>query len=595
MVKKVDIISYFIILWFCLSLSAQVIVEQSSSELFHFDSTGKLLYQKDELGNRIPDFSYVGYHSGEKSIPDVPVVISLEAKPNDNTEHIQEALDRLGKIPPNKNGIRGALLLKKGVYKVRGELTISCGGIVLRGEGNTVNGTTIIATGYDNEIYKRTLISIGDKSNTPSIDENSKQAIIDNYVPIGSNTFEIESSFGYKPGDQIVIYRPSIAEWITYIGCDKIEPRWREISDIHWIKEGNAPGFYFRRVNLDRDTIFKRNTESWKQFVKRVPLSLDSKKLNTTRQWKAGDYDFYFERCITKIEGNRINIDIPLVHSLDKTFGGGAIYLSNVTLPISEVGVEDLRLVSEFAEPIENFPYGNPNRKETSEQHSWQGIHIKNNTENVWVRNITGNYFGFSLVSASGKRATIQDCLNLGHASKITGGRRYSFMVEGQLNLVQRCIAFEGRHEFVTQKKTSGPNVFVDCIGLNSKNSSGPHHRYSVGTLYDNVKSEKSMESRFRGNSGSGHGWSGTQTCFYNCIAPEFKVEAPPGGISWVIGSGKQDEKDIRVKPNSLYYQQVLDRLGKEALNRLTTKKWLYHVGEYQWTEEQLEAENKKL
>jgi len=187
------------------------------------------------------------------------------------------------------------------------------------------------------------------------------------------------------------------------------------------------------------------------------------------------------------------------------------------------------------------------------------------------------------LVSASGKHATVQDCANLGHASKITGGRRYPFMIDGQLNLVQRCMTVEGRHEFVNQARTCGPNVFVDCVGYKSKSSAGPHHRYSVGNLYDNVKTGNGMESRFRGNSGTGHGWAGTQTCFYNCVAQKFMVKAPPGGISWVIGSGKQDEKDIRVTPASLYYQQVQDRLGISALDRLTTKDRMESLGKYKW------------
>jgi len=133
--------------------------------------------------------------------------------------------------------------------------------------------------------------------------------------------------------------------------------------------------------------------------------------------------------------------------------------------------------------------------------------------------------------------------------------------------------------------------VFVDCIGFNSKQHAGPHHRYSVGTLYDNVKSEEPMESRFRGNSGTGHGWAGTQTCFYNCVAPKFLVEVPPAGISWVIGSGSEDEKDKRVEPASLYYQQVIDRLGMEGLNRLTTKEQFDQIGEYHWVEKRLSNE----
>lgn len=164
-------------------------------------------------------------------------------------------------------------------------------------------------------------------------------------------------------------------------------------------------------------------------------------------------------------------------------------------------------------------------------------------------------------------------------------------MIDGQLNLVQRCLSCDGRHEFVTQERTAGPNVFVDCVGFDTKSSAGPHHRYSVGILFDNVKSERGMESRFRGNSGTGHGWAGTQTCFYNCAAPEFDVEAPPGGVSWVIGSGKSDEEGTRVTPASLYYQQVQDRLGKAALGKLVTEEQQNHLGEYRWVKERLKNE----
>jgi hypothetical protein len=206
---------------------------------------------------------------------------------------------------------------------------------------------------------------------------------------------------------------------------------------------------------------------------------------------------------------------------------------------------------------------------------------------------VTGHYFGWSVVSASGTRATVQDCVSLGHASRITGGRRYPFMIDGQLNLVQRCMTFDGRHEFVTQARTAGPNVFVDCLGRQSKSGSGPHHRYSVGTLFDNVKSERGMESRFRGNSGTGHGWAGTQTCFYNCVAPGFAVKAPPGGISWVLGSGPADAEGIRLKPLSLYYRQVEERLGKAAVTHLATAEQRETMGDYTWVAARLAEEER--
>jgi len=586
----------------------KTIIAQGTSTVCRLDSSGELIYYKDEKGNRLPDFSHAGYHSGEKAIPDVGVKISLEPSSGDDTKRIQNALDKIGTLPLDNNGHRGSLLLKRGVYRVEGSLRISHSGVVLHGEGDGPDGTIIIATGYDDPKYQRTLITVGPRSdniethtlhgyleNDVKLVNSSRQEIVDNYVPVGSHSFKVKSASDYKPGDRIVVHRPSTAEWIGAIGCDQLKSKWAKVLNVRWVKDGDTPGFYYQRPgSYSKYCLLLKPNESWDDFVKRVPLSADGKKFDFTQQWQAGDYDFYFERRITGIDGNRITIDAPIVHPIEQEFGGGAIYHYDTPERVTEVGIENLRLVSEFAPPIPGHPYGDPKETSKAENHAWHGIKLTQNTENTWVRNITGNYFGWSLISVSGKRGTVQDCVNLGHASKIIGARRYSFMINGQLNLVQRCITYEGRHEFVTQQKTAGPNVFVDCLGINSKENAGSHHRYSVGTLFDNVKSEMPMESRFRGNSGTGHGWAAAQTCFYNCIAPEFIVEAPPGGISWVIGSAKSDDESARVLPASLYYQQVQDRLGKSALDRLATAAQRKHLGKYLWAKQRINTEYAK-
>jgi hypothetical protein len=591
------------------NLKAETIVERGTSKLFRLGPSGKLVLVKDAKGNCLPDFSHVGYHSGERAIPHVPVKMTLQPSPGDDSQRIQDALDKLGTLPLGTSGRRGALLLKRGVYRVQGELVISHSGIVLRGEGNGPGGTIIVASGYDDPRYRRALITV--TSNSDDLEDqirhgypaekreratSARQSIVEAYVPVGSQSFEVKSTSDFHPGDRIVVHRPSTAQWIHDIGCDRLEPKWSEIQNERWVKSGEAPGFYFQRAgSYSKYGVLKKRDESWDAFVKRVPLSEDGKTFNLTRQWEPGDYDFRFERRITQVEGNRITIDVPLVHSMDRKYGGGEVYHDETPGRVTEVGIENLRLVSEFAAPIPGHPFGDPKVTTQAENHAWHGIQLKRNTENTWVRDVTGNFFGWSLVSASGRRATIQDCVNLGHASRITGGRRYPFMINGQLNLMQRCLTYDGRHEFVTQQGTAGPNVFVDCVGFNSKASAGPHHRYSVGTLFDNVKSEKPMESRFRGNSGTGHGWAGAQTCFYNCVAPGFEVEAPPGGISWVIGSGESDEEGARVLPSSLYYQQVRNRLGKAALDRLATEEHRKQMGEYLWVEERLKNERRSV
>ncbi|MFU8780554.1 MAG: hypothetical protein ACNA71_05960 [Kiritimatiellia bacterium] len=567
--------------------AGQVIREQGSSRAVQVGANGRLEYHHDERGNRLPDFSYVGYHAGERPIPDVPVVIRLEPQDGDDTDRIQAAIDMLGRREPGADGFRGALLLTRGVYHVRGTLAINTSGIVLRGEGSGPDGTLLVAAGFGDPQYKRTLITVGNEVQ-PAVVRDSRSDITDDYVPIGAHRFSVTSAQGYHIGDRILLHRPSTAEWISLIGCDRLQPRWTRVRDLRWVQEGPNPGLYFQRSGISHpQRIPKEPDETWEAFKERVPLSSDGGQLNVTQQWQPGEYDFYFERVITGIDGNRITIDAPVVHALDKQYGGGAIFLYRTPGRVREVGIEHLRIFSEFAAPIAGHPFGDPKRAaRPSENHGWNAIRLSRNTENTWVRNITAKYFGWSVVSAVGTRATIQDSVSLGQASRVQGGRRYPFMISGQMNLVQRCVTYGGRHEFVTQARTAGPNVFVDCIGKDSRQSAGPHHRYSIGTLFDNVKSERSMESRFRGNSGTGHGWAGTQTVFFNCIAPDFLVGAPPGGISWVIGSAGTYSPDKRVSPASLYYQQVRDRLGAAGLQYLLSRHQIEgRLGTFAWVE----------
>ena len=68
---------------------------RGACNLYHLDPSGELVYSKDPKGNRLPDFSHVGYHSGEKAIPHVPVKITLESSEGDDTKRIQDALDKI--------------------------------------------------------------------------------------------------------------------------------------------------------------------------------------------------------------------------------------------------------------------------------------------------------------------------------------------------------------------------------------------------------------------------------------------------------------------------------------------------------------------
>src|SRR5215213_8983207 len=103
---------------------------------------GSLKYIPDAQGNIIPDFSRVGYYQGDKPLPSIPVVKTISPSA-DAQQTIQAAIEEVSAMPLNKDGFRGAILLKKGTYEIPGTLLIRASGIVLRGEGDA---TKLVAT-----------------------------------------------------------------------------------------------------------------------------------------------------------------------------------------------------------------------------------------------------------------------------------------------------------------------------------------------------------------------------------------------------------------------------------------------------------------
>jgi len=472
------------------------------------ETNGKLVYYPDSRGDRIPDFSKVGYHKGVVEIPDVGIVKTIAApEKGDAQELIQNTIDEVAKIPLNKSGFRGAILLKKGIYRIPGTIRITTGGIVLRGEGADENGTVLIASGKG----QRTLLTISGSSSSIEL-KDTRIAVTDPYVPVGSFNFHVEDAKNYHVGDLITLQRSGNEKWIHDLKMDQIAER---------------PG---------------------------------------TKQWKAKEYDLKFERVVTLIEGNKITVDQPVVMAIDKEYGGGLVY-HIMDARISENGVENILFKSDFS-------------SETDEDHGWYAIQFQN-SQNGWVKNVVAKYFGNGCVSMAGssKYITVTDSKCLDAKSVITGGRRYSFNINGQMCLVMNCETTEGRHDFVTGARVCGPNVFYNCKASNTHADIGPHHRWSVGTLYDNVTTDGEINVQDRGNYGSGHGWAGANQVLWNCTAKEVTVQTPwVSAKNWCIGlTGGKDPGRFKdrmdgeweglnqpgLSPASLYIAQKNQSLNK--------------------------------
>jgi hypothetical protein len=486
------------------------------------------IFAPDKNGNVIPDFSMAGYMGGGVKLLQVKPAITLSPRGgNNDRQRIQTALDRIAKMPIDQNGLRGALLLKKGTYRVNGSLYIAKSGVVLLGEGQNSKGTIIIATKIDKAPWnkKHALIYIGDQKNShPQLGFLSKKgdkvAISNQYVPVGSKKINVQSSTSLKVGDNIIVELIPNAKWLQKIKLEKI-----------W------------------------NTELAWHYIR-------------------------YERKIIAINGNELTIDAPLVSVLNKKLLKSAyIWKYSDKVRISQCGVEKVRLISAFNAK-------NPD----DEDHAVDGILI-NKARDCWVKNVTTLHFSRSAVEIAygARNITVQDCTFLRPISRIFGSRRYAFMLNGSRCLVQRCYARQARHAFVSSSKVRGPNVFLDCLSEKDFAEIGPHHRWATGFLYDNITSPQGrMYVQNRGKMCK-HGWTGVNQVFWNCKVPEIMCDEPPtGDRNWCIGcigakrSGwiKDSNKKFgtwishgkHVKPRSLYLQQLEKRLGKKAVENITTK-----------------------
>jgi hypothetical protein len=475
------------------------------SAMVKLNKNGSLYYIPDSLGNTIPDFSRVGYYRGDKTIPSVAVVKTITASDDNDGVLIQSAIDEVAALSPRKDGFRGAILLKKGIYKIRGTLRINTSGIVLRGEGDD---TKLVAMGNE----KHTLIAVSGSGAVKEL-PGTRRKITDAYVPVGIKFFTVDNAGGFREGDDIIVMRPGTDKWISDLKMDKIVPK------------------------------------------------------EDTKQWTAAEYDCSFERIITKVSKNKIYIDNPIVMAMETQYGGGEIFKYSFTGRIAQCGIENLYLESEY-------------ESDTAENHGWDAIGF-NRVENGWIRNVSSRYFGYSCVNLGNqsKWITVDQCKCLDAKSLIIGGRRYSFNNDGQMNLFMNCHATEGRHDYVTGAKVCGPNVFYNCTAQNAHADIGPHHRWAMGTLFDNIVTDGEINVQDRGNWGTGHGWSGVNQVIWNCTAAKAAIQDPwVSGKNYCIGlqavpyEGRFKGRWATVwdgpskkglQPASLFKSQLADRSAK--------------------------------
>ncbi len=276
------------VVWLALAIPAKGICQgKGEHKPLQVTQNGELIYLADSLGNRIPDFSYAGYCAAEEEIPFVPVKVRVPVRDGDATAAIQAAIDYVASLPVDAGGLKGTVLLEKGVHHVWGSLRLDSPGVILRGCGNTESGTVLEGSGKSRE----TLIRIAGENDRR---ETQIAEITDAYVSVNALSFKVDNSAGLKSGDLVIVLRPSTKEWISFTGMEDFG------GETGWLG------------------------------------------------WKAGDQDIRWIRTIVSVNGNNVTLDAPVTTALDKKYGGGKLIRCEWAGRVSKVGIENMLLRSEY-------------------------------------------------------------------------------------------------------------------------------------------------------------------------------------------------------------------------------------------------------
>jgi hypothetical protein len=462
---------------------------------------------RDSRGRYLHDFSYAGYHMGERTIPAInenmvdvtlPPYLADNTGATDVTGVIQQALNDVG----STGG--GIVYLPAGTYKISVADTSSCAlrfafdSTVLRGEGA---GVTYILNSQTNMRYKDIIQVKGNDAGWFNPADVPVPVVID--LPVLTRVLPVESVTGFEKGDEIVLTATATPEFIEE---HKMTGMWTPAA----IK-GVA---FLRRI----DSIDARN--------------------------------------------NLIYVDAPTRYAL-KIRDDARVY--HINHQISECGIENLS-IGNLQNPNSGWDEEAYTESGTGayEVHNSHVIQFRN-SENCWVKKVST----YKPSGNSGDYHLLSNCLKLNQCRFITvdscsfeksqyeggGGNGYMFTIESNDCLISNSRANHSRHNYDFKYPYSNGNVILKCRGENSKYASDFHMYLSMSNLFDACTlNQDYLESAFRpyGSSNALHGYTSSQSVFYNTLGEAYHpdrnylIDSRQFGWGYIIGtSGPAYEVEI--------------------------------------------------
>ncbi len=446
----------------------------------------------------IQDFSYAGYHRGEKALPTVSTnVIDVTKAPynadktgsTDATSAIQSAINQV------VSSGSGVVYLPAGTYRVNPgnnnySLRITGSNVVLRGEG--VGKTFILNTSY--QMRNKSVISVNPFTGSTWTSPPSTNAKITSDLMGPVTIIPVDNPSLFKAGDWVLLRSDITEGWIT----EHKENEWSGAS---------FPGF-----------IYYRQVES----------------VNTSAK--------------------TITIDAPIRYAM-KTRDNARVHLSPAM--IEEVGLENFSIGNVQHPGTTGWGEEDYNTAGNASYDCHASFLVSiSRVRNGWVRKVES--YGHS-ANSSGAHM-LSNGLALSYTRGITvdschfqydqygggGGNGYMYRIQGNENLLKNCKSSFSRHGFVLSHMYGSGNVFFRCIDKNSGVQTGAtgsmttsgkgsdhHMHFSPSNLFDQCTSDNSnFQAAYRPyGSTPKHNLTAAHSVYWNTQG------LGSGPTSWVIHS----------------------------------------------------------
>lgn len=508
-------------------------------------------------GDRIMDFSMVGWNEGNTDLPDpnsqVPIIMRLVPRPGsdsnadtgDDTDRIQAAIDKVTKqtsasVLNMTTTPTGALVLARGVYKITKPLNIRGSGILFRGD--PAGGSRIVCN-WDPTGPRYAIVVEGELD---EMLDDTRTPVMADYTPVGSFFLALDPSYfqdtGLAVGDKVVVTRIGNDRWVEDIGMD----------------------------DFDTD---KKGVKPWKKMQGRMYRTIKSLNAQT----------------------GIVQLDAPLPISIVRRYGGGWVtkYVDN---KLRAVGIQFLDMVfpGNFGRTTDDMldekGRGSQDYRFAYEIFSNYALRI-DNAQHVYVSHVTSALFhNFVSVGTDAHHLTFDSVVHSYPDDMLSG--QSAFQLSGQLVLIRNSLSQGSFHFFVDINHVMGPNVVHRAQAINvakpyqpmpldfAPGEVGPHMKFCTGMLFDQVVTDGPILIVNRGSMGSGQGFSGANSVVWNSRAREgILTHRARGFQNFVIGSEDLDGDDrmpwashgwkehlgAEVLPGSLYLRQLADRLDRLA------------------------------